>query len=164
MAPDDPNLNRGGGTLPQQESAMTATRFPATFAPAGGLSATHTLLRVGAALLFLEHGLQKLFGMFGGVGPTGGSVPLVSLFGLAGVLELVGGTLLVIGLLVRPVAFVLILEMLYAFFTVHLPRGGVPLQNAGELPLLYALIFAFLLGHGAGPTSLDARLAGRAGP
>jgi putative oxidoreductase len=108
----------------------------------------------------MEHGLQKLFGLFGGIGPSGGSVPLFSLFGLAGVLECCGGLLLVLGLFTRPVTVVLLLGMLYAFLTVHLPKGGAPIQNGGELALLYGLIFAFLAGNGAGPASLD---SGRAG-
>ncbi|MFL5492875.1 MAG: DoxX family protein [Gemmatimonadales bacterium] len=134
-------------------------------APARALAARwapwlHALLRIGAGLLYMEHGLQKLFGMFGGMGPSGGTVPLVSLMGLAGVLESGGGLLLVLGLFTRPVAAVLVLEMLYAFATVHLPQGGAPIQNHGELPLLYALIWAFLAGNGAGPASLDSRRAG----
>jgi putative oxidoreductase len=119
----------------------------------------HALLRIGAGLLFMEHGLQKLFGLFGGMGPTGGTAPLFSLMGLAGVLESGGGLLLVLGLFARPVAVVLLLEMLYAFATVHLPRGGAPIQNGGELALLYGLVFAFLAGNGAGPASLDSRRA-----
>lgn len=119
---------------------------------------THALLRIGAGLLFMEHGLQKLFGMFGGMGGTpGATVPLASLMGLAGVLETFGGLLLVLGLLTRPVALVLAGEMLVAFLKAHLPRGGVPLQNGGELPLLYMLVFLFFVGHGAGPASIDAR-------
>jgi putative oxidoreductase len=119
---------------------------------------THALLRIGAGLLFMEHGLQKLFGMFGGMGATpGATVPLVSQMGLAGVLETFGGLLLVLGLLTRPVAMVLAGEMLVAFLQAHLPRGGVPLQNRGELPVLYMLVFLFFVGHGAGPASIDAR-------
>ena len=106
----------------------------------------------------MEHGVQKLFGMFGGMGGTpGATVPLVSQMGLAGVLETFGGLLLVLGLLTRPVAFLLAGEMLVAFFQVHLPQGGAPIQNGGELPLLYMLVFLFFVGHGAGPASLDAR-------
>jgi putative oxidoreductase len=119
---------------------------------------THALLRIGGGLLFMEHGLQKLFGMFGGIGATpGATVPLVSQMGLAGVLETFGGLLLVLGLLTRPVALVLAGEMLVAFLQAHLPRGGVPLQNRGELPLLYMLVFLFFAGHGAGPASIDTR-------
>ena len=91
---------------------------------------------------------------------TGATVPLVSQMGLAGVLETFGGLLLVLGLFTRPVAFLLAGEMLVAFFQVHLPRGGAPIQNGGELPLLYMLVFLFFVGHGAGPASLDARSAG----
>jgi putative oxidoreductase len=118
---------------------------------------TYALLRIGAGLLFMEHGLQKLFGWFGGMDGAGATVSLVSQMGLAGVLETFGGLLLVLGLLTRPVAFLLAGEMLVAFFQAHLPRGGVPLQNGGEVPLLYMLVFLFFVAHGAGPFSLDAR-------
>ena len=136
-------------------SNTTPTGMPATLASIAPW--THALLRIGAGLLYMEHGLQKLFGMFGGVDGAGATVTLVSQMGLAGVLETFGGLLLVLGLLTRPVAFVLAVEMLVAFLQVHLPRGGVPLQNGGELPLLYMLVFLFFVGHGAGPASLDAR-------
>jgi putative oxidoreductase len=119
---------------------------------------THALLRIGVALLYMEHGVQKLFGMFGGFGGTpGGTVTLWSQMGLAGVLETFGGLLLLLGLFTRPVAFLLAGEMLVAFFQAHLPKGGVPLENGGELPLLYMLVFLFLLGNGAGPASVDNR-------
>lgn len=111
---------------------------------------THVTLRIGAGLLFMEHGLQKLFGMFGGT-----VMPLASQLGIAGVLELVGGILLVAGLLTRPVAVVLLAEMLVAYMQAHAPRGAWPVQNAGELALLYALVFAYLAANGPGPFSLD---------
>lgn len=119
-------------------------------------AATHAILRIGAGLLFMQHGAQKLLGWFGGATPEGGAVPLVSLMGLAGILELVGGLLIVIGLLTRPVAAILLLEMIIAYFMAHLPMGAAPIVNQGELALLYALIFLFLLGNGAGPASIDA--------
>ena len=116
------------------------------------------ILRIGTGLLFMQHGLQKLFGLFGGFGGTpGATAPLMSQMGFAGVLELVGGLLLVLGLFVRPVAFVLLLEMIVAYVMAHLPNGPVPVQNGGELALLYGLIFFFLAGRGAGPVSVDAR-------
>jgi putative oxidoreductase len=118
----------------------------------------HAVLRVGAGLLFMEHGAQKLFGWMGGADGNGATVPLVSLFGLAGVLELVGGALIVLGLLTRPTAFLLAGQMVVAYAMAHLPRGGLPVQNQGELALLYALVFGFLVGNGAGPISLDAVL------
>lgn len=123
------------------------------FAPAA-----HALVRIGAGILFMQHGLQKLFGMFGGFGGTpGATAPLMSQMGLAGVLETFGGLLIVLGLLTRPVALVLMLEMIAAYFIAHLPQGGWPIENGGELALLFALVFAFLATHGAGPYSLDNR-------
>jgi putative oxidoreductase len=121
--------------------------------------ATHAALRVGAGLLFMQHGVQKLFGFFGGVGPNGGTVQLMSQFGLAGVLETFGSLLIVLGLFTRPVALVLALEMLVAYFQAHFPRGGMPIENQGELPLLFMLVWLFFAGTGAGPASLDARRA-----
>jgi putative oxidoreductase len=124
--------------------------------------AAHALLRIGAGILYMEHGLQKLFGMFGGVGGSpGATAPLFSQMGLAGVLELGGGLLIVLGLFTRPVALVLMLEMLGAYFIAHLPRGGWPIENGGELALLYALVWAYLATHGAGPYSVDERRARR---
>jgi putative oxidoreductase len=114
---------------------------------------THAVLRIAAGLLFMQHGLQKLFGLFGGV--QGIAVPLFSLFGLAGVLELTGGLCLILGLFVRPVSVVLIVEMVTAYFIAHMSQGGWPIQNQGELPLLYAAVFTFLAGNGAGPLSVD---------
>jgi putative oxidoreductase len=78
-------------------------------------------------------------------------------------LEVVGGLLIVIGLFTRPVALVLVVEMLTAMTIAHLPRGGAPVQNGAELPMLYALIFAFLAANGAGRVSVDASLTRRAG-
>jgi putative oxidoreductase len=101
--------------------------------------AAYLLLRAGAGLLFMLHGLQKLFGLFGGT-----VVPLASRLGVAGALELVGGLLLVFGLFTRPVALVLAGEMVVAYVVAHLPRGVIPLQNGGEVALLYALIFIVL--------------------
>jgi putative oxidoreductase len=79
-------------------------------------------------------------------------------FGLAGVLELVGGALIVVGLLTRLVAFLLSGEMLVAFLQAHMPQGGVPLENGGELALLYSAIFLYLAAAGPGRLSLDAAL------
>jgi putative oxidoreductase len=118
---------------------------------------THAALRIGAGLLFMQHGVQKLFGFFGGVGPNGEAVQLMSQFGLAGVLETFGGLLIVLGLFTRPVAVLVALEMLVAYFQVHSPQGGMPIENRGELPLLFMLVWLFLAGNGAGPASLDAR-------
>ena len=117
---------------------------------------THALLRIAAGVLFIQHGLQKLFGFFGGI--QGAAVPLQSMLGAAGVIEFAGGALLIVGLFTRPVAALLVIEMISAYFIAHLPQGGWPIQNQGELALLYAAIFAFLAGTGAGPLSVDAAL------
>lgn len=118
---------------------------------------TWTLLRIVTGLIFMVHGAQKLFGWFGGAGPNGGSVPLASMFGVAGVLEFFGGALIVLGLFTRPVAFILAGEMAYAFWTVHFPMGGInPIANRGEPAVLYCFIYLFLAFNGAGPVSVDA--------
>jgi len=135
----------------QPERGLAGTL--ASFGPAA-----HALLRIGAGLLFMQHGLQELFGSVVGLGGTpGGTVTLISQFGLAGVLETFGGLLLVLGLFTRPVALVLAAEMVVAYFQAHFPRADWPIQNQGEVPLLNALIFLFLATNGAGPASLDAR-------
>jgi putative oxidoreductase len=121
----------------------------------------HALLRIGAGLLFMQHGAQKMFGLLGGFGAPGATAPLVSLMGLAGILEFFGGLLIVVGLLTRPVAVLLAGEMVVAFVMAHMPQGGFPVQNGGELPLLFALTFLFLFGAGAGPLSMDRAWAGR---
>ena len=122
----------------------------------------HAVLRIGAGLLFMQHGAQKLFGWFGGFGgEAGATAQLVSQMGLAGVLEFFGGLLIVIGLATRPVAVILVLEMLVAYFMAHMPQGGFPIQNGGELALLYALIFAYFAGAGGGPMSVDAAMRSR---
>lgn len=123
--------------------------------------ATHAILRIGAGLLFFLHGAPKLFGWFGGVGPNGGTAELFSLFGLAGVLEVFGGLLIAAGLLTRPVAILLAIEMLVAYFYAHAPQGPIPYSNGGELALLYMVVWIYLAGNGAGPASVDARLRGR---
>lgn len=119
----------------------------------------HAVLRIGAGLLFIQHGVQKIFGVFGGLGTPGATAPLMSLMGVAGLLEFVGGSLIVLGLLTRPTALLLIVEMIAAFVIAHLPRGGFPIENQGELALLYACVFVFLAANGAGPLSIDGRFA-----
>jgi len=121
------------------------------FAPAA-----HALLRIVAGLLFLMHGGQKLLGWFGGM-PGGG--PLPPHIQAAGVIELVGGTLILIGLLTRPAAFIASGEMAFAYFMVHFPNGFWPLQNHGESPVLFCFIFLYLAAAGAGPASVDSMLA-----
>jgi len=108
-------------------------------------------LRIAAAFIFVLHGTQKLFGF-----PGGSPVPAGSLLGAAGVLEAVGGTLMLLGLFTRPVAFVLAGEMAVAYFTAHMPRGTWPILNGGELAVLFCFIWLFFCAAGPGPLSLDA--------
>lgn len=109
------------------------------------------LLRIGFGLLFMQHGAQKLFGLLGGRQVE----ELVSLMGLAGVLEFFGGALIVVGLLTRPVALVLAAEMLVAYLRVHWPQGFWPIANRGELALLYFFAWTFLAANGGGAFSVD---------
>jgi putative oxidoreductase len=115
------------------------------------------VFRLCVGLLFAQHGLQKLFGLLGGNGP----VPLASQFGVAGVIELVGGLLIAVGLLTRLVAVVAAVEMVAAQVIAHLPRGVVPIQNGGELSLLFLLAFLVIVVFGGGRYSLERLLLGR---
>jgi putative oxidoreductase len=129
--------------------------LPLSFAPA-----LLGALRIVAALLFLQHGTAKLFGlphvpMFDGL-------RIVSLTGAAGVIELVGGALLLIGLLTRPVAFALAVEMAFAYVIGHAGRALLPIHNQGELAILYGIVFLFIVAAGPGRWAVDNRLARRA--
>ena len=121
-------------------------------------SISYAALRIAAGLFFMLHGGQKLFGWFGGVDGAGGTVALGSLVGFAGILEMFGGFLVMVGLLTRPVAFVLSGEMAVAYFMSHAPKGLWPIQNHGEAAALYCFIFLFYAAHGAGAFSFDAML------
>ncbi|HLO75707.1 MAG TPA: DoxX family protein [Magnetospirillum sp.] len=112
-----------------------------------------SVLRVVAALMFLQHGTAKLFG-FPHV-PMFDGLQLLSLMGVAGVLELAGSVLLALGLFTRPVAFLLSGEMAFAYFMAHAPRGFFPILNGGELAALYCFVFLFIAAAGPGPWSLD---------
>jgi putative oxidoreductase len=112
------------------------------------------VVRVVAGLLFWMHGLEKLFG-FAGARPE---TTLLGIRGIAGLLEGVGGALLVIGLCTRPTAFILSGEMAVAYFRAWAPRGFFPIANGGEEATLNAFIFLWLAAAGAGPWSLDAVL------
>jgi len=111
----------------------------------------YVLLRVVAGLLFACRGAQKLFGVFGGIGGLPGtSMPPFSLMGLAGGIELVGGLLIALGVLTSLVAFIASGEMAFAYFMQHFPRGFWPIQNGGELAVLYCFLFLYIAANGVG--------------
>ncbi len=111
------------------------------------------ILRIVSALLYMEHGTAKLFG----VPPMGmgGPVPLASLMGVAGIIETFGGLLLLLGLFTRPVAFILSGEMAVAYFRAHAPQGFWPMLTGGELPALYCFLFLYFSVARGGAFSLD---------
>jgi putative oxidoreductase len=117
----------------------------------------YALLRIVAGLLFLFHGLQKIFGMYGGQ-----AVALTSLRGLAGVVEIVAGTLVMVGLAAAPAAFIASGQMAVAYFMSHQPQAFWPIQNRGELAALYCFVFLFISTRGSGTLSLD-RVRGKGG-
>ena len=112
-----------------------------------------SLLRIVAALIFMEHGTQKLFGFpppMGGAGPAA-----FSLIWFAAVLELGGGLLLLLGLFTRPVAFVLSGEMAVAYWMAHAPRSPFPAINGGDSAILYCFVFLYIAAAGAGAWSVE---------
>jgi putative oxidoreductase len=112
-------------------------------------------MRIAIGLLFMCHGGQKLLGY-----PPGGHrvefQQLMTLAGLAAILELAGGALILLGFLTRPTAFILSGEMAVAYFKAHASRGLWPLQNGGELAVVYCFVFFYLAAAGAGSFSIDA--------
>jgi len=111
-----------------------------------------SLLRIVAAVLFLQHATGKLFDF----PPIGMHPPAMSLFWIAGVIEIIGSLLLIVGLASRPVAFLLSGEMAIAYWMVHAPVSTFPLLNHGESAILFCFIFLLIAAAGPGPWSLDA--------
>lgn len=110
------------------------------------------ILRIVTGLIFMEHGTQKLFGF----PPSERGMPeLLSLSGLSGVMEFIGGLLITLGLLTRPVAFLLSGEMAVAYWMVHAPRSFFPVLNGGDAAILYCFVFLLLLFSGPGAWSVD---------
>jgi putative oxidoreductase len=117
----------------------------------------YTLLRVVAGLMFAVHGAQKLFGFL-----DGRQMPVGSLFWVGGVIELVGGLLIAIGLFTSWAAFIASGEMAVAYFMVHAKDGFWPIQNKGELAVLYCFVFLYMAARGGGRYSVDASMRGSA--
>jgi putative oxidoreductase len=116
-----------------------------------------SIVRIVAALIFMEHGTQKLLGF--PASPNPGPATM-SLSWFAGLIEIVGGALLALGLFTRPVAFILSGEMAVAYFMQHAPNGFWPIMNRGELAALYSFLFLYFAAHGGGAYSLDRLVRG----
>jgi len=148
----------GTGIASTPGATETATAFrPERWAPQA-----QGLLRIVAGYLFLQHGTAKLLHV-----PHVAAfdqLQLMSLTGMAGIIELVGGILLLIGLFTRPAAFIMSGEMAVAYFMAHAPRGSalMPMLNQGELAVLFCFVFLFFAAAGAGAWSIDSARRGPA--
>jgi len=134
---------------------MTALNLAAKWSDWG--PRLQSVLRIVVAFMFMQAGTMKLFAFPAGVPPDGGTVPLMSQMGLAGILETFGGGLLLMGLFTRPVAFLLAGEMAVAYFQFSFPQGFWPVLNGGGPAALYCFVWLYLSAVGPGPWSLDAK-------
>jgi putative oxidoreductase len=117
-----------------------------------------SVLRIVAAFLFVLYGTTKLLAWPAAVMPGGGTAPLMTQAGMAGLLEMVGGGLLLVGLFTRPVAFVLAGEMAFAYFIGHAGNGFWPVLNGGAPAVFFCFLWLYLSAAGGGPWSLDASI------
>jgi putative oxidoreductase len=117
----------------------------------------HSALRIVTGFLFACHGAQKLFGAFGGITGQGVPVGLWTLPFFAGVIELVGGSLVALGVRTQLAAFICSGEMAVAYFMAHQRLGALPIQNKGEIAVLYCFAFFYLATNGGGPFGLERR-------
>jgi putative oxidoreductase len=117
-----------------------------------------SIARIVIALIFLEHGTQKLLGFPPSPNP---GPALFSLYGYQGLIEIIGGGLLALGLLTRPVAFILAGDMAFAYFMSHAPNNFFPILNRGDAAILYCFFFFYLAFAGGGAWSLDRMISGR---
>jgi putative oxidoreductase len=109
----------------------------------------YALLRIVAGLVFAQHGAQKLFGVLGGT-----QQPLFTQLWVAGIVEFFGGLAIAVGAFTSPVAFIASGQMAVAYFQSHLPRGFWPIQNGGELAVLFCFLFLYIASRGSGKLSL----------
>ena len=144
---------------------MTESNESALGAPGHGIATRwalrgpqmQSLLRIVAAFIFLQMGTMKLFAFPAGIPPNGGTASWLSEVGLAGILETLGGTLILGGLFTRPVAFILSGEMAVAYFQFFAPLGFWPVLTGGIDAALYCFIWLYFSAAGPGPWSLDAQ-------
>jgi putative oxidoreductase len=113
----------------------------------------YALMRMVFGLIFVMFGLQK-FGMLGGQ-----AVPLASIYGAAGIIEVVGGLLIAIGLFTKVAAFIASGEMAFAYFIEHQPQGALPVQNMGAEAVLFCFAFLFMAARGSGIWSMDSLMS-----
>jgi len=125
---------------------------------AGYAPQAYAAMRIIFGLLFLCHGLQKVFGLFGGV--NGAAAALLSLLGIAGLIEVVTGALIAVGFAAGTAAFIASGQMAVAYFAGHFPVGSWPIQNDGELAVLYCFVFLYMATRGSGIWGLDAARKG----
>ncbi len=117
-----------------------------------------SIVRIALGLTYFSHGAQKIFGWFGGMGPDGGTVDLMTRFGAAGIIEVVCGAAIALGLFTRPAAFIASGEMAVAYFWMH-SMGSSSIwwwENRGEVVMMYSFIFLLFSVIGGGPFSIDA--------
>jgi putative oxidoreductase len=127
---------------------MTVSNLTGTWAPR-----MLSILRIVTGLQFLEHGTQKFFAFPPRVSEFPG---LMSVLGVQGCLEVIGGLLIILGFFTRPVAFILAGDMAVAYFMAHFPRNFFPALNGGDAAILYCFVFLYLAAAGGGPWSVDA--------
>jgi putative oxidoreductase len=148
-----PDFNRNPAMAWREWQLMNTDELQTIWAPRA-----LSILRIVAALIFMEHGTQKLLGF----PPSDRPAPeLLSLSWVAGVLELFGGALLALGLFTRPVAFILSGEMAFAYWMAHAPDSFFPVNNGGDAAILYCFVFLYLAAAGGGAWSLDNAMRGQ---